>query len=728
MKRILWLIATLLTLGLILAGASALVLTTRSVDLDVTAFKDRISATLLEHTGLEFRVDGELHLQVGPSLGLKARGLHVRNPILSEAGDLLDAELAALEVETLPVFSGKFEPTFLRLEGAKLNLVLGKAGDWNWQPGAPNEKADGNRDGEAPREDLLLPDRLRVVGRDVRINYQDGRTGSASAAVLKAVELEPAQDALKVKLDGTVDGYPLVLRGNTATLSQLIDGSRAIPLDLQGNLLGLSVNAKGNLANPRTGAKISASLRIDGKSLAGLRPWVGEQIAAKGPVKASLDIKGGGKAYELSDFQVAIGKSRFDGGLKLDLSGQKPNLDLKLGIEEVDLTPLLEPGNAAAGHPAPEDGGRRTGLFSDEPLSVAWMDSLELKAHVRLRNLISPYTSVRNVDMEVGLTSGNLSVKGAGKNDDGRSESFDIQFKSDVQPLVASLHYKGDKLLLEPLLAGTSARGMIEGEVDISADLKATGNSGNRLAGSLSGKLLFLVERAKADLRQLDRLTPGVESLFGQLAVRNAQSAQLNCGLAAFDFRGGKTKVDILVDSPVSTVIGHGDLDLGAETLKVRVTPHAKGAHLKVDAPVLIHGSLSSLDYTVEKGELLVSLTELASRVAVPQLLLLDAFGEAVAENPCVKIAAGKVDPETAEPLEAVTKPVESVLKGAGAIVEGAGTVVKDAGGAVIKGTGQVIKGVGGAIGGLLGGRSSQGESSSEKDSEQKGGGAFLDD
>lgn len=728
MKRILWLVATLLTLVLILAGASVLILTTRSVELDVTAFKDRISATLLEHTGLGFRVDGELHLRVGPSLGLKAQGLHVRNPALSEAGDLLDAELAALEVDALPVLSGRLEPTFLRLEGAKLNLARDRAGDWNWQPGATGDGADTDRDGDAPKEGFLLPDGLRVVGKDVRINYKDGRTGVASESVLNSVDLEPAADALKVALDGTVDGYPLVLRGTTATLSQLIDGSRAIPLDLQGNLLGLSVNAKGNLANPRTGAEISAALRIEGRSLAGLRPWVGEQIAAKGPVNASLDIKGGGKAYELSDFKVAIGKSRFDGGLKLNLSGQKPNLDLELGIEEVDLTPLLESGNEVAGHPAPEDTGSGTGLFSDEPLSVAWMDSVELTVHVRLRNLITPYTSVRNVDMDASLTGGNLSVKGAGKGEDGRSESFDFQFNSGVEPPVASLSYKGDKLLLEPMLAGTRARGTIKGEVDISANLKATGNSGDQLAKSLNGKLLFLIERAKADLRQLDRLTPGVANLFGQLASPKAKSATMNCGLAAFDFQGGKTEVHILVDSPVSTVVAHGDLDLGAETLNVRVTPHAKGVHLKIAAPVVIHGPLASPDYTIKKGYLLVSLTELVSKVAVPQLLLVEAFGEAIAENPCVKIASGKVDPEQAEPLDAVTQPVETVVKGAGAIVEGAGTAVKEVGGAVIKGTGQVIKGVGSAIGGLLGGGRSQGEASSEKDSEQQGGGAFLEE
>jgi hypothetical protein len=217
-------------------------------------------------------------------------------------------------------------------------------------------------------------------------------------------------------------------------------------------------------------------------------------------------------------------------------------------------------------------------------------------------------------------------------------------------------------------------------------------------------------------------------NLFGLLTRPNADSAELNCGLAAFDFQGGRTKVNVLVDTPVSTVVAEGDLDLGAETLNIRVSPDAKGVHLKVAAPVVIQGPLASPDYSVEKGHLLVSLTELASKVAVPYLVLVDAFGDAVAENPCVKIASGKAEARQAGPLNLVTKPVETVTKGTGNLVKGTGAVVKDVGGAVVQGAGTLIKGVGGAVGGLLGGRRSEDDSGSDERRGQEGGSPFLDE
>jgi uncharacterized protein involved in outer membrane biogenesis len=725
MKRVVWLAATLLTLALILVGLAALVVTTHPVEIDVTPFKDRIADALFSRTGLLISADGVVRLRVGSRLGVEAEGLQIRNPALPDAGDLAEAERAALEVETLPLLSARFEPTLLHLERAEIKLVRDSSGSWNWQPALADRDGRGERVSEAS---TLFPDALHVVGKNVDVAYKDASAGTVFEALLASVNLAPTEAGLRIDLDGSVDGYPLQLIGTTATLSQLIEDNKSVPLDLKGNLLGLKVTAQGTLANPRAGAQVSARLRLEGKSMAGLRPWVGEAIAAKGPVKAKLDLKGGGKLYELSSFHLAIGEGRFDGTLKLDQSGKKPSLDLELGIEEVDLTPLFEDKNARSGGRGSGTKRASTDLFPDEPLSLAWMDAVNLKARIRLRNLITPYTSMQSIDMDADLTAGHLSIKGTGTDPGRRPELFELELNSGLQPPVASLRYKANKLSLESLLAGIQARGMIRGEVDVSLDLQTSGNSRNRMASSLSGKLLFLVEQARADLRQLDRLTPGVVNLFGQLARPDAKSATLNCGLAAFDFQGGRTRVNVLVDTPDSTVVAQGDLDLGAETLNVRVTPDAKGVNLKVAAPVVIHGSLASPDFTVEKGHLLVSLTELVSKIAVPQLLLVDAFGDAVAENSCVKIASGTVDLGGEGPLEVLTQPVDTVVKGAGAVVNGTGTAVKEVGGAVVKGAGALIKGVGGAVGGVLGGARSQGAAGSRKNRPQEQGNSFLDE
>lgn len=150
------------------------------------------------------------------------------------------------------------------------------------------------------------------------------------------------------------------------------------------------MDAKGKVADPKTGAAMDATLSVAGKSLTGLRLWVGDALAGLGPVEAKLTAKGGGNAYRLAPFELAVGKGRFDGSLGLDLSGTRPRVDLDLGIAEVDLRPLFKGTKVVAGSPTqPSRGSGR--LFSETPLPTSWLGAADVAARVRIRNLVTPY-------------------------------------------------------------------------------------------------------------------------------------------------------------------------------------------------------------------------------------------------------------------------------------------------------------------------------------------------
>ena len=74
------------------------------------------------------------------------------------------------------------------------------------------------------------------------------------------------------------------------------------------------------------------------------------------------------------------------------------------------------------------------------------------------------------------------------------------------------------------------------------------------------------------------------------------------------------------MDTPDSTTVAHGYIDFGAETLEVRVVPDAKGVNLKVPVPIVVQGSLARPDYRLGKGVVLLSLTDLATTIALPQV------------------------------------------------------------------------------------------------------------
>jgi hypothetical protein len=309
--------------------------------------------------------------------------------------------------------------------------------------------------------------------------------------------------------------------------------------------------------------------------------------------------------------------------------------------------------------------------------------------------VITPFASRRTAKLDVRLRDRRLEADFAGKAVGNRNVSVRFELDGNADPVRASLNVKGDKLRLEPLLATTDAKGLIRGDLDVSLDLKGAGASPDALMGSIGGDLLLLVEQAEADVGGLDRMAGGTSALVGQLVTPRQKLARVNCGVAAFRFQAGRTEVRAILDTPYSTVVSTGTLDLGAETLDVRVIPDSKGVTLSVATPVTVKGPLADPTVRVEEGGLLLTLTDLASRIAVPHLLLVDAFGDAVAENPCVRIASGRIEEtEAAKPLDAVTRPVGGIAEGAGAVVRGTGSALKDAGSAVVKGAGGLVDGL----------------------------------
>jgi hypothetical protein len=473
----------------------------------------------------------------------------------------------------------------------------------------------------------------------------------------------------------------------------------AVPLRLQGSLLGLEVGLDGTLGTRDDAMTLDASLTAKGPSLAGLARWIGPWSDRSGPVAARLRVKGGGISYRLSAVELSLGQRRLEGGVRLELTTPRPRVEVALELDQLDArgwltgVPMAGRGGAQSGRPASLDGS----------LDLGWMDAADISARLRIRQLTTPLVAgaTATVDIELGGRVLRLSADDIGVGDAPVTARFRLDGKT--RPPQAQLRFDGRRLALAPMLAGTAAEGMIQGDVDLVLDLEAKGASIAGMLEALSGELLLLAQDGRADLSALDRMTPGVQDLWGLLATPQSRLARINCALGVLQFERGRADIAALIDSANSTVVGHGSLDLDVGTIDLRLDPSPKGVHLRVAAPVVIDGELAHPDIRVRKGELLVSLTGLASKIAVPHLLLVEAFGAAVSGNPCVALASGVPD-SGPPPVKILTRPAKAAVGIAGDAAKGAAGVVRDSGGAVLRGAGKLLKGVGGAVRGVTGG------------------------
>ncbi len=683
-RRALGLAAALLSVLLLVAAALVAVLTWVSVDLDITSHKARVLQELSARTGLRLEVAGALGLRLGPELGLTATGLTLGVP---GANPLLKAENAHLTAAPLPLLQGRLEPKTLELDGARLDLIRDPKGRAHWD--LPARTRDLG-------EPAILLDDLRLRVRSSRVAYRDQAAGTSLDIRVRALETRRAGESMSLALDAVVADTPVRLSGKTVRLGRILAGQGAIPIDLRGQFLGLDIRADGALARPGTkdqaGDQTRATLTLKAKDLAGLRPWLGPDLAALGPLDARLVLDGGGGRYALAPLAVNLGQTRADGRMTLDLRGPRPVLDLDLTLAGLDLRPYL----------AGNEGGAAPGrAFSPDPLDLAWMDAADANLGLRIEHLRGAPLPVADLHFTGTLAGRRFHLTGAGKAQDGRALTLDLTLDATGSEPRLDLDLRAERLSIAPLLAGTGAAGLIRGDLNARAKIRTAGASEAAMAAALTGDLLLLVADAQAPLRDLDRLAGGARAILGQIVTPRSSLARIDCGMVALDFDAGRTAIKGVIDTPNSTVTSEGSLDLARETLDLRLVPNPKGVNLSVTAPVRVSGPLANPDYRIEPGGLLVSLSDLAARIAVPELLLIDAFGQAAAGSPCGKILEGSI-PAEAGPLReaagAVLQGPEALVKGVGGAVKDAGGLVKDAGEAVLEGAGGLVRGVGGLL------------------------------
>jgi len=662
-----------LTLGILVIGVLVLVVLGAPYRVHLGESRVVVLDRLAEAIGLEIHVAGDLILQLGSWIGVEAEQLSVRNPAWKGGQSLLRADRVGLEVALFPLFSGRVKLGELQARNAELSLEWDAEGRFNWQPNLPQEEAADGAGGMS-----VASSKMHLDLQNARIRVVDARSTTDLTITIEQASSRSQTDGqlMDLLIAGDLDGTPIDVRGSVAPLEVLRQAEKPYPIDIEANVLGLQATAKGNLANPLSGAAVAAAVRLSGKSLAGFAPWLGRRRAAIGPLEAQMQLQGGGSSYTLAPLQLQIGKGKLSGDVHIALGGDRPNLTANLLAKGLDATAWLAEPKEGGGKRASGDAGPPVKVFPANPLALEWMGALDAKVTLAAKAMTLPHTAFRDFNADAELGAKQLDVKVVALGGAGRDLSLHMQLDGRSSAAAAALQLDGDKLSLQALLANSEAAGAVEGGLDIAADLKGSGSSVAAIVAGLDGKVLALLSDGKANIKGMDRLLGGSKALLGQLVTPGEALARVNCAVAEIRFERGKGQLQSLLDTQYSTVVGSGEIDLAAEVVKVRVEPKAKGVTLSIATPVVVEGPLSAPNFRVDEGGLVATLTALVTKVTVPTLILVDAFGQAAAESPCTKLlqdggpAAGP-SAGVAGVGAGAKQEVENLVKGSEKAVEG---------------------------------------------------------
>ena len=179
------------------------------VSVDFGRFKSKAEVLVSEQLGREFRIDGDLHLNLGRSIELLAEDVFLANPAWAEEGGFFTVRKIDVSVDTWSLINGPIIVQRAEIDGITVNLEKSLTGESSWEFDIVQAEPV-----EQP-EDLQLRPRLPVILNyaaisDIRVTYDNPELETPIVFVADSFRaLREENDFINTELTGVLNGTPV---------------------------------------------------------------------------------------------------------------------------------------------------------------------------------------------------------------------------------------------------------------------------------------------------------------------------------------------------------------------------------------------------------------------------------------------------------------------------------------------------------------------------------------
>jgi AsmA protein len=390
----------------------------------------------------------------------------------------------------------------------------------------------------------------------------------------------------------------------TFDLPERLDGRFSTPIDLKAQVAASGTrslaSAEGSLAlKGRLTLEAGSFDGLDATVRLGLPGLVASRLVPSLALPTLTDVSLGGRlsvpadhgSLRLRDATLSARELDVAGDVTIGLASAM-TLDGRLRATRLDMDALLAASGADRVPPGarpPDPGGP---VFPNTPLPWAMLRDKTLRLSASIAALTFGRQVWRDVDLGLQLADGRLQINPLRLALPGGPMEMRLSADASKQDLPVSLTLHAPGIPLALLARHAALPGDAGGDLHIEMQLKANGSSAHDLAASLDGSFsatmthgslsnAALIELASASLQGL-----GIEvSAQGETAVRCfGIIGSFNAGVGRFR--------SIALDTTYLQLDGAGQVDLGAETLALKLHPLARLSGSSVSVPVLVEGPL----------------------------------------------------------------------------------------------------------------------------------------
>ena len=456
-------------------------------------------------------------------------------------------------------------------------------------------------------EGLKLPVIQQLVIKDGQLSFDEQRRGLTLEAAVNAREASSGQAGFLLDGRGDVRGAPMTVRIEGGPF---INIRRDRPYRFEADVTGAdsSLVAKGAITRPFDLGRFDATMTIQGRNMSDLYLLTGVALPNTPPYRLSGALNRDRRVWTFKDFDGRVGASDLSGEVKVQ-SGQRLRVDADLTSRRLDIDDLAAVLGArtrtnAAGTDteAPVVVGGK--LLPDAKLQTERLQTMDGTLSYRAGSVKANAFDVRQVNLGADLKGGILKLDPISFDFNRGELNGTARINATKATPYSSVDLRLAGYPLESIIPARNGSVPLSGRALGRAKLEGPGASIHDFAAASKGSLSLVVPNGKMRAAFAELLGINASAGLLKLLSGDQSTSQIRCAVADFNVSGGTaTARTFVIDTDVVLAQGKGSINLGAETLNLRIDGESKKPRLlRLWAPITVSGPLTAPKVGVDVG------------------------------------------------------------------------------------------------------------------------------
>lgn len=556
--------------------------------------------------------------------------IHFANAEWSKEPEMFAADEVAVTIDLRQLLRGRLVLPAVELRRPKLVLERTNEGESNWSFGAETavKTATPENRFEMPLIGLVAIDEGAMIYRDPKAKLDFD--SKISTIVGTGGE---GKGQVRIEGKGNVQGDPFTLRLVGGSLLMLRETDVPYPLTLDVVAGPTQAHISGSIQDPIKFEGLDLEFALKGPNLANLTKATGLPLPLTPPYDIKARLQREDAVWLLQDINGTMGHSDIHGRLRIDVSGERPQIVSELTSKNLDYRDIgsligVDPAKQAtadqaqqardaaakAGAKQPQTdqsgGGRASGatapkpkpeaaqpppvtrrVLPDAPLAVAQVRKTDAVIKFRGDKVEAPNVPLSGVAFDMDMKNGVLHLKPLSVGVAGGRTIADIKIDATREMVQTDYDIKLQDYELAQFLNDAGLKDAGHGKIYGRIKLTGPGDTVQKSLANANGNIRFVMYGGEISTLAMELVGVDVAEALGLLAEGD-KPAQIRCMAADMPVESGMIKINFFVFDTSDTLVQvTGTADLAGEQLDLRITAHPKDpSPLSVRTPITLRG------------------------------------------------------------------------------------------------------------------------------------------